>query len=55
MTVISFKVSEIEEPPQDFDGKVDAAEFWEKVAKEMISRGLVPSEYISFFHVVADI
>ena len=48
MTVIFFKVSDIEEPPPDFDGRVDAEEFWEKVAMEVISRGLVTSEYINY-------
>ncbi|XP_049333211.1 uncharacterized protein LOC125801123 [Astyanax mexicanus] len=41
--VFSMPVSNIEVPPQDFDGKVNAEEFWEGVSLEMISRGLVPS------------
>lgn len=44
---IVLTVSELEEPPADFDGKVDAEEFWEKVSLEVICRGLVPSEYIN--------
>ncbi|XP_036419883.1 uncharacterized protein LOC118803499 isoform X1 [Colossoma macropomum] len=41
--VFSMPVSGIEEPPQDFDGKVNVEDFWEMVSLEMISRGLVPS------------
>lgn len=35
----------IEEPPEDFDGDVDIQQFWDMVCLEMISRGLVTSEY----------
>ncbi|XP_052007900.1 uncharacterized protein LOC127661315 [Xyrauchen texanus] len=41
--VFSMPVSSIEEPPEDFDGKVNAEDFWERVSLEMISRGLVPN------------
>ncbi|XP_038164881.1 uncharacterized protein LOC119799159 [Cyprinodon tularosa] len=39
--VFSMPVSDIEEPPADFDGRVNAEEFWQKVQMEVISRGLV--------------
>lgn len=42
---IFFQVSSIEEPPEGFDGKIDVKQFWDKVSMEIISRGLVPSEY----------
>ncbi|XP_049339463.1 uncharacterized protein LOC125804568 [Astyanax mexicanus] len=41
--VFSMPVSSIEEPPQNFDGKVNAKDFWEMVSLEMISRGFVQS------------
>ncbi|XP_042600016.1 LOW QUALITY PROTEIN: uncharacterized protein LOC109070584 [Cyprinus carpio] len=41
--VFSMPVSSIEEPPEDFDGHVNAENFWELVSLEIISRGLVPS------------
>ncbi|XP_015251326.1 PREDICTED: uncharacterized protein LOC107098268 [Cyprinodon variegatus] len=41
--VFSMPVSDIEEPPADFDGRVNAEEFWQKVQMEVISRGLVSS------------
>jgi len=48
-------VSSIDEPPEDFDGKVNAEDFWERVSLEMISRGLVPSEYDSLIQLVSHI
>lgn len=48
-------MSSIEEPPKDFDGKVNAEDFWERVSLEMISRGLVPSEYNSLIQLVSHI
>lgn len=44
----SSPVTSIEEPPEDFDGHVNAENFWELVSLEIISRGLVPSEYDSY-------
>ncbi|KAM9700009.1 HMG domain-containing protein 3-like [Menidia menidia] len=41
--VFSMPVSDIEEPPADFDGRVNAEDFWQKVQMEVISRGLVSS------------
>lgn len=48
MTVLFLKVSDIEEPPADFDGRVNAEEFWQKVQMEVISQGLVSSEYTNY-------
>lgn len=41
--VFGMPVSSIEEPPEDFDGHVNAENFWKLVSLEIISRGLVPS------------
>ncbi|XP_049429862.1 uncharacterized protein LOC125887234 [Epinephelus fuscoguttatus] len=41
--VFSMPVSSIEQPPPDYDGKVNVDEFWESVSLEMVSRGLMPT------------
>ncbi|XP_027881589.1 uncharacterized protein LOC114149740 isoform X2 [Xiphophorus couchianus] len=41
--VFSMPVSEIPNPPQHYNGKVNARSFWEAVTMEVISRGLYPS------------
>ncbi|XP_051816802.1 uncharacterized protein LOC110966392 isoform X2 [Acanthochromis polyacanthus] len=40
--VFNLPVSEIQSLPDDYDGHVDIANFWDAVAVEMISRGLIP-------------
>ena len=35
-------MSEIQSPPDGYDGHVDINNFWDAVATEMISRGLIP-------------
>ncbi|XP_027881588.1 uncharacterized protein LOC114149740 isoform X1 [Xiphophorus couchianus] len=40
--VFSMPVSEIPNPPQHYNGKVNARSFWEAVTMEVISRGLYP-------------
>lgn len=43
--IFFLQVSDIEEPPEGFDGNINVEDFWEMVCMEMIARGLVPSEY----------
>ncbi|XP_030279056.1 HMG domain-containing protein 3-like isoform X2 [Sparus aurata] len=40
--VFSMPLSEIPSPPDNYDGHVDINNFWEAVATEIISRGLIP-------------
>ncbi|XP_032415485.1 uncharacterized protein LOC116717915 [Xiphophorus hellerii] len=40
--VFSMPVSEIPNPPQQYNGEVNARSFWEAVTMEVISRGLYP-------------
>ncbi|XP_078790335.1 HMG domain-containing protein 3-like [Oryzias latipes] len=40
--VFSLPVSEIQSPPDDYDGHVDIVDFRDAVAREMLSRGLIP-------------
>ena len=35
-------MSEIQSPPDGYDGHVDINNFWDAVATEIISRGLIP-------------
>ena len=35
-------VSDIESPPDNYDGHVDIEQFWDAVTREMLSRGLIP-------------
>lgn len=42
LQTIVLTVSEIQSPPDDYDGHVDINNFWDAVATEMISRGLIP-------------
>lgn len=39
---IVLTVSEIQSPPDGYDGHVDINNFWNAVATEMISRGFIP-------------
>lgn len=39
----SILVSELEDPPNDYDGEVDIEEFWDSLCLERIARGFVPS------------
>ncbi|KAM9752062.1 uncharacterized protein ACNS7B_008700 isoform 2-T3 [Menidia menidia] len=41
--VFNMPVSNIDKPPEGFDGNVNIEDFWDKVSMEMISRGFVPS------------
>ncbi|KTF73141.1 hypothetical protein cypCar_00042492 [Cyprinus carpio] len=41
--VFNMQVSEIEEPPENFDGQVDVEAFWNSLRLEIIARGLVQS------------
>ncbi|XDV11852.1 hypothetical protein PO909_000657 [Leuciscus waleckii] len=40
--VFSLAVSELEDPPDGFDGEVDIDEFWDSLCLERIARGFVP-------------
>ncbi|XP_073346956.1 uncharacterized protein, partial [Pagrus major] len=40
--VFNMPVSEIQSPPDGYDGHVDINNFWNAVATEMISRGFIP-------------
>ncbi|KAG1940192.1 hypothetical protein F2P79_016907 [Pimephales promelas] len=42
--VFSLAVSELEDPPDGFDGEVDIDEFWDSLCLERIARGFVPSD-----------
>lgn len=42
--VFSLAVSELDNPPADYDGKVDIEDFWTALALERIARGFVPSD-----------
>ncbi|XP_016318301.1 uncharacterized protein LOC107670269 [Sinocyclocheilus anshuiensis] len=41
--VFQFSVSDVEEPPESFQGEVNLETFWEALSKEMICRGFVTS------------
>ncbi|XP_076863832.1 uncharacterized protein LOC143516123 [Brachyhypopomus gauderio] len=41
--VFSMAVSDLKEPPKNFNGDVNIEEFWNSVSVEMIARGFVPS------------
>ncbi|XP_077365645.1 uncharacterized protein LOC144009664 [Festucalex cinctus] len=43
--VFNMAVSEIEDPPPEFDGHVDVEEFWHSVEKELVCRGLIKSNH----------
>lgn len=40
-----FKVSETPNPPEHYNGEVNAHSFWEVVTMEVISRGLYPRKF----------
>jgi len=42
-------VSEIEEPPTNFDGQVDVEAFWNSLRLEIIARGLVQSKFVFIY------
>lgn len=39
----SILVSELEDPPNVYDGEMDIEEFWDSLCLERIARGFVPS------------
>ncbi|XP_077056136.1 uncharacterized protein LOC143736817 isoform X2 [Siphateles boraxobius] len=49
--VFSMAVSELENPPDGFDGKVDIGDFWDSVCLERIARAFVPSDRQNPFQV----
>ncbi len=44
-------VSEIEEPPTNFDGQVDVEAFWNSLRLEIIARGLVQSKFVFIYFI----
>jgi len=44
LIVYFILVSELEDPPDGFDGEVDIDEFWDSLCLERIARGFVPSK-----------
>ncbi|KAK0135142.1 HMG domain-containing protein 3 [Merluccius polli] len=42
--VFNMPVSDIESPPDNYDGHVDIEQFWDAVTREMLSRGLIPCQ-----------
>ncbi|XP_063073545.1 uncharacterized protein LOC134464029 [Engraulis encrasicolus] len=47
--VFHMPASNIEDPPPEYKGRVNATSFWEMIGLEMISRGLVPCKDIMIF------
>lgn len=43
-----FLVSEIPNPPEHYNGKVNMRDFWEAVTREMLSRGFYPCKCIVY-------
>ena len=41
-------MSDIENPPENFDGEVNLDEFWESVSLERIASGLVLRKYMNY-------
>ncbi|KAI4876755.1 hypothetical protein NFI96_007124, partial [Prochilodus magdalenae] len=47
--VFSMPVSDVKDPPPEFDGHVDIEEFWQSVAQEIVCRGFVKSNRENLF------
>jgi len=41
----TIKVSDLEDPPESYNGEVDMDMFWDALAMEMIGGGFVKSNY----------
>lgn len=41
----TISVSDLEDPPESYNGEVDIDMFWDALAMEMIGRGFVQSNY----------
>lgn len=44
--VCVYLVSDLSQPPQDFNGEMAMDHFWNKLTEERIARGFVPSKKI---------
>ncbi|KAI4815355.1 hypothetical protein KUCAC02_005504 [Chaenocephalus aceratus] len=42
--VFSMPVSEIQNPPQQYDGRINVKDFWDAVTMEILNRGFYPSD-----------